>query len=427
MYKFLVLVLFYQVLSINFLTFSNITGRYKSIFYPSTQTFYIPGRIFKDNLLYSPKPYLLSTKGTSDLCAEAKKFLTTKVSELWNNTQVINPCFQYFCSLGRPKLSQNDTSKIKIIDMAKFLQNNDVLHHLTLNYCTKCEDTYLERFEEKMNLKECPWINSTLSCQGYCPTNGYECFPFSSENNLCYSLQENIFMARADALHIGFVKIRLYVIPYIYLFVNTFLFIVNIIMIVVPEINYIRIHFKQNYSFLSRIEMLGAIVSLRNVSTFFLILMNVAFVIGGLLDIINFSLPVYTTSFVLLMFFASIIYEWSLLVLLWAHVYDQSDKMALLKSLSPINAFSWALITSILVIYFITLLVLYIINSMMETIVTQVLFLALVFLLGITILILSAFLIFFSTRLLLLMYQNIETKNFSIYFFKLKVIQYQLT
>jgi hypothetical protein len=303
---------------------NNTVNRYQNIFFPNKYTYFAQADVFQADMMFAPKTYFATTKDATDFCSDAKSALNAAQPDIWNNTDLMNPCQAYFCrSTSLPSMPTNATTP-HLDNIALGMYNNShVLHAMAHNWCIKCDGSTAERFDLYVVNNTCPFFSKTLCDENSCAP-AHTCVYFTTRSSLCYGPD---FHFQTYGGFMDFcVRLRVLGLSYIFLIVNFVLLWVNIFCTAVPEIGSLRRRFRDgNMSFP---EKLKAIYGLRNQSMILEIIMNLVYIVGGVVDIINFTDIVAVTTFtgvIQLIHFAVVVYIWSLLIILWMHIYNQTD------------------------------------------------------------------------------------------------------
>lgn len=366
----------------------NYTTRYKNIYFPVKQAVYVQGVIFPRNYLVTPKTFLSNLKDSLDLCQDTYKKLAELDPSLWNNTFVSNPCERFFCSSEKNKLGNYTQGLVNLDDL---FSNSDVLYSLTHQLCTRCEKTVGERFDLTLETKNCTWYRKD-SCKNFCSAS-YECFHFSSLHSLCYSNQTRTFYSKDD--FVGAIWIRHYALNYLYLIPNLIYLTLNIFLLLLPELG----HIYRNWNLLPKLKM---IFSLRNQSLAAELLTNIIYIILGILDALNFYVGQFYVI-ALYLHFVLIVFSWSMLILLWSHIYNQTDASDI-DDLSTIHRILWfVIVITIVVIVGIVLIVFLLIfvltRGVNRPFEISIVFMIILILLAVLISVVSIFLIYYSLKL----------------------------
>jgi hypothetical protein len=170
-------------------------------------------------------------------------------------------------------------------------------------------------------------------------------------------------------------------------------------------------------------EKVKAMFSLRNQCMAIEVGINIMYCVLGACDIINFSTTNFC-AFGLYIHFASILYVWSLLIILWIHLYNQAETHYN-TSLSPPLKVSWVVVTlSGLGLALTALILLILLNTLKDAnakFVDSVLIISLLLLFGLILFFVAVGLIIMSTRILIRMERPQDAKQFSFYLFKRKL------
>jgi hypothetical protein len=394
------------------------SGRYTDIYFPASQVYFAEGKTRDVNVIIAPKTYMATPKNSLNLCGDVKTILQRQVPELWNNTQVSNPCEMYFCSPNPPKYFRNGTY-VPIGDVGKMLNNSDVLHTQIQQFCSKCEVTYGERFDltllDSTRNGSCKWYRQGL-CDDYCPQES-TCFLFNSRTSLCFN-PDNTYMSKADFFHYWCLRLRVWGLPFIYLIVNLILLLITTFCVVIPEVSHLHKAFKENVSIWVKAKM---IFSLRNQIITIEVSANILYIICATLDVINFSTQTFTT-FVLFIHFAGVFYSWSLLIILWTHLWNHTYEIGTDDRLNGRLLLAWLVVTTIGAVYAIVGVVLYLGFVLFpDVLVLQILLMLHIIFIGFSLFVVSIFLIISSVRLLYVMEMPKNAAELGYYFFKLKL------
>lgn len=323
----ILVVLVISAFATQYQTKSNVTNRYTHIYFPATQATFIQGEFFSVDIIQAPKPYPISSKGSIDLCDDTRKKLMEEQPELWNNSAIVNPCRQYFCGTSPSKWYPENGTYVQIENIDYMLDNTDVFHTQVQQYCTKCHDSFAERFdlviEDETRNTACKWYKKDL-CKDWCPDNT-PCFFFSSRTSMCYS-SDNIYMTKTDGFHYYFLRLRLWGLAYIYFVANSILFVLNIIFVIVPELFFLKKVLQSHATTWGKVK---TVFQLRNQTIFIEFISNLMYIIAAIIDIANFQVS-NATSIVLFIHMAGLIYSWSLLVILWTHIRNQHKILGLM-------------------------------------------------------------------------------------------------
>lgn len=321
------------------------SSRYKEIYFPSKDLFILQGRIEQENILISPKTFFPILKDAFRFCADTKIALAKDAPEIFNNTLVTNPCEMYFCSKTPHSFIPHNDTHGYMENFADAYSNKHFVHAMAHNWCTKCEETIDQGFDEFVKTNNCPWFDSKL-CDDWCPVD-VPCIYFHTRHSVCYKEDQysDQYFVKINDLNVGFMKLRVWGLSFVYLAVNVVIFIVNVLCVVLPEIGALKRRFTG--SDLTGLEKLQNIFSLRNQATIIAVAVNLIFIVTSFLDIINFVVPILSGIFALYIHFGSLPYIFALLCILWVHIYNQTETLGVERRLSTTLRIVWFVVTTI--------------------------------------------------------------------------------
>lgn len=413
----LVILLFIVLTSQEFLIQSNLTKRYKNINFPHTKGYYVPPAIFKDELLYTPKIWDKSNKGTIDLCTDVKKKAQILLPHIWNNTNIKNPCSTYFCPSNKNFLQGIEQSPAVLSEV---LNTNSSMHAFLYQYCLKCEETFDQRFDLEILNGSCYVTNTSLAklCDQGCDSS-WECLYISPISKMCYSKDKDLFLGDSDSLHQVFVFIRLYIIPYCYLIPNIIIFFVKLFLIILPELFFLYRVYHKNLRFSN---MFIITFSLKNQCIIWSSIVNVLYIITGIMDISNMIVQNFT-GYVLYFHFASVLYSWGLLIILWAHIYNQTSSVD--SSLSTALKILWCVLTfgglGICIFAAIFVVLILVVVDTTANFAISIVSMVFIIFLAFCLLIVGIVLVIAAMKLFFILEKPKDLKDLSFYLFKLKL------
>jgi hypothetical protein len=298
-------------------------GRFVNMTFPIRDLWFLEGRVFQRNLLVAPKTYYARFSAGTDFCLDGKSNLVNQFPMIWNNSDITYPCREYFCSQNSSKYMPQNGSDENILSLLDLYNNSYVLQGMAYNWCIKCQGSVNERFDLFVQNNTCPYFDKNICTNATCGADR-TCVYFNSRGPLCYT-PDDVFMTGAGYFEYFYLRLLVWGLPYVYFGVNLILLVINILFTVVPEIASLKRHF--TLGSLTTIEKIRAICGLRNQCMAIEVFINCCFIVCGFIDIINF-IPANNLSMTpcLYFHFAAILYSWSLLIILWIHLYTQPYK-----------------------------------------------------------------------------------------------------
>jgi hypothetical protein len=403
---------------------SNLTAnRFQNIFFPHRYTYFPQGDVFPNDVMFAPKTYYATVKDSTDFCYDAKQALNIAQPDIWNNTYLINPCQKYFCASTPANMMPTNSTTAHIDNILNLYNNSHVLHAMAHNWCIKCDGSLGERFDLFVSNSSniCPYFSKTLCDNSSCAP-AHTCVYFTTRTSLCYGPDFH-YQTYGGFLDF-FVRVRVLGIPYIFFVINFILFWINILFTAVPEMASLRRRFKEPS--LTTLDKFKAIFGLRNQSMGLEIIMNLVYIVGATIDILNFldiTAATTLTSVIQLIHFAIIIYIWSLLIILWMHIYNQTDSQN--RSLSTGLNVAWAIVTflgTVLAAIALTLLItLASLKQVQQILVVKICLMTFILLCLVLVVIVGIGLFIMSTMILIKMERPHDARQFSFYFFRRKL------
>lgn len=385
------------------------SNRFKQIMLPVKESLYGNGLVHGENFILSPFLKVLSGSNL-DLCLDVKRRMQLVNPEIWNSSQVKNPCEKYFCQIQRPILKDNSSL---YVDISEPLETKDVLHHTLQTYCTMCEDSYGQRFDEVLRNTSCPWFNAK-SCNHTTDRN-ITCIYFSSIHPLYYSGSTNSFYAKLNIFHTGYLQFRYYYYVILYFLPNIFFFIFNIMFLIIPELFYLNQIKKE---FISKVDAIKTIFNLRNQSVIMELAISFAYIIASILDFLGFAL----TSFVNVVQyfqFLSILFSWTNLIILWHNIYNQSEASSI-NNLKLWHYIAWiGLLVYSIVVFFLIIILFILLAFLSSNLVFHICFALIFVVCSILMLIVAVVLMIMSIRIYFIITKNQNESFFQT--FKLKL------
>lgn len=311
------------------------------------QAYGLIGPLWNIHIYYTPKSQLQSfvPSKMTDLCGVVKEKLK-KFPEFYAGTKT--PCRRYFCSETKPKyFSDVQPTSFDIVPM---MNTSSVVHTLLQQYCTKCEDTVEERFDEYLakNASGCPWANTDYCTNTTC-SSGSECIFFFPKMNLCYSHDLQEFTGSNGGEYVvNWAKFRQSGYRYIAFALGLILVFSNVFALLIPEV----IHFFRNLkSFREKTlyKKIGALLSIRNQLIVWNLILSVGFVISGILDMINVTTFNFHSFWSLLAIVVNV-YCWSLIIIKWIDVINKSSNLEFDEPMSIYLQISYGIVTLITVV-----------------------------------------------------------------------------
>ena len=305
----------------NFLTNSDKLGRFKNIYFPIDSWDDFANEIFNYYVFLAPVTSVVTLETTKDLCSGFENFKLN-----WNSS---TPCEDYFCSTKEPYyLEMSKNNNLTSIERENALISHNSLHR----FCTLCE---VKNLTENFNKTNCKFFNNATCHPNRCNSDQI-CINFylhevsyarpfeSNKNSLCYDFKDNSFYNHSDFTHkvIFWIYYRYGLIFCFILELSIFYF--STVCIFLPEIGIIFSKF-----FILKTtckEKYFSIVSLRNIS---FSVMYVALGIGILfkfIDICGFVV-IRLSSLWVGACGAFGFFSFSLVIILWQHLLNQSSNM----------------------------------------------------------------------------------------------------
>lgn len=237
------------------LVFQNGT-RFDKIYLPTVNETWT--RELRSYFIYlTPFSNLKDYNTSKELCSSAQKELFIYDSQLWNNSQVTDPCFRYFC--------QRNSS-----------YNITQLHFSAQRYCSQCSLTENQNFSASTNCS----IFYKDSCND-CSSEAL-CIYYDKDFPLCYRPKDNKFYRRDDFTHLGLVMMYYEGFPIINMIVGAILFVLYVFLLIIPNVIFKSI---QDMDQKTALEKFKIIFSFPNQTIGIFTLMTLMMIVGGSLDI----------------------------------------------------------------------------------------------------------------------------------------------
>lgn len=207
-------------------------------------------------IYFTPFSNLKDYSSSKELCESVQIELALYDKNLWNNSQVIDPCFRYFC--------QRNAS-----------YQNSLLHYGAQRLCTQCSLTENQNFSASTTCR----LFYKDSCDDCSPQS--TCIYYDYDFPLCYRSKENRFYRMDDFTHLTLLPMYYEGFPIINLITGILFLISYVFLLVIPNIIYKYYESREK----SSLEKMKILFSLPNQTIIIFTFTSILSILGGVADL----------------------------------------------------------------------------------------------------------------------------------------------